>query len=196
MASFVENAQHKAERKAFEIMINGIVGKLTKTDDIAKRQETYLSLIDKAEAFWGESGTDQEKFAKVREYVKNPENRWVKFINQVLDETNPEYAKKFLLNLGYEAFFRGTKTIRENRKKYDCNIPWLILFDPTDACNLHCVGCWSGTYGHKNNMSYEDMDKIVDSDVEINIQKLKASDVFDKGLPADYLVGLYPIIEE
>ena len=42
----------------------------------------------------------------------------------------------------------------------------------------------------------EDMDKIVDSDVEINIQKLKASDVFDKCLPADYLVGLYPIIEE
>ena len=42
----------------------------------------------------------------------------------------------------------------------------------------------------------EDMDKIVDSDVEINIQKLKASDVFDKGLPADYLVGLYSIIEE
>ena len=42
----------------------------------------------------------------------------------------------------------------------------------------------------------EDMDKIVDSDVEINIQRLKASDVFDKGLPADYLVGLYPIIEE
>ena len=66
-----------------------------------------------------------------------------------------------LLNLGYEAFFRGTKTIRANREKYGCNIPWLILFDPTDACNMHCVGCWSGTYGHKNNLSFEDMDKIV-----------------------------------
>ena len=32
--------------------------------------------------------------------------------------------------------------------------------------------------------------------MEINIQKLKPSDVFDKGLPAEYLVGLYPIIEE
>ena len=42
----------------------------------------------------------------------------------------------------------------------------------------------------------EDMDKIVDSDVEVNIQKLKADDVFDKGLPAEYLVGLYSIIEE
>ena len=28
------------------------------------------------------------------------------------------------------------------------------------------------------------------------IDKLKASDVFDKGLPAEYLVGLYSIIEE
>ena len=42
MASFVENTQHKVERKAFEIMTNSIVGKLTKTDDIAKRQETVF----------------------------------------------------------------------------------------------------------------------------------------------------------
>ena len=42
----------------------------------------------------------------------------------------------------------------------------------------------------------DDLNKILDSNVEINIQKLKPSDVFDKGLPAEYLVGLYPIIEE
>ena len=49
MASLVEN---------FLIMVNGIVGKLTKTDDIAKRQETFLDLIDKAEGFLG-TGTDK-----------------------------------------------------------------------------------------------------------------------------------------
>ena len=42
----------------------------------------------------------------------------------------------------------------------------------------------------------EEMDKVINSDVEVNIQKLKATDVFDKGLPTEYLVGLYPIIEE
>ena len=42
----------------------------------------------------------------------------------------------------------------------------------------------------------EEMEKVIYSDVEVNIQKLSPSDVFDKGLPADYLVGLYPIIEE
>ena len=42
----------------------------------------------------------------------------------------------------------------------------------------------------------KDMNELVNSDVEVNIQKLKAVDVFDKGLPAEYLVGLYSIIEE
>ena len=41
-----------------------------------------------------------------------------------------------------------------------------------------------------------DMNEVINSDIEVNFQKLKATDVFDKGLPADYLVGLYPIIEE
>ena len=41
-----------------------------------------------------------------------------------------------------------------------------------------------------------DMNEVINSDVEVNIRKLKAVDVFDKGLPAEYLVGLYSIIEE
>ena len=42
----------------------------------------------------------------------------------------------------------------------------------------------------------DDINKIIDSDVEVSIKKLKSSEVFNKGLPADYLVGLYNIIEE
>lgn len=42
----------------------------------------------------------------------------------------------------------------------------------------------------------KDINKIIESEVDVNINKLKSVDVFDKGLPADYLVRLYPIIEE
>ena len=59
--------------------------------------------------------------------------------------------------------------IRKNREEYKCNIPWLILFDPTSACNMHCAGCWSGTYGHKHNLSYEDMSKIITQGKELGI---------------------------
>ena len=73
------------------------------------------------------------------------------------------------MNLGYGAAFNGTRTIRENREKYKCNIPWLILFDPTSACNMHCIGCWAGTYGHKYSLSYDDMDKIVREGKELGV---------------------------
>ena len=42
----------------------------------------------------------------------------------------------------------------------------------------------------------EDINKVIESEVDVNINKLKSIDVFDKGLSADYLVRLYPIIEE
>ena len=42
----------------------------------------------------------------------------------------------------------------------------------------------------------KDINKVIDSEVDVNINKLKSIDVFDKGLSADYLVRLYPIIEE
>ena len=42
----------------------------------------------------------------------------------------------------------------------------------------------------------EDINKVIESELDVNIEKLKAIDVFDKGLPTEYLVKLYPIIEE
>ena len=106
MTSTVENLQHAAERKAFAVAIDKFLNHLDKSD-VSERTETYLKLIDAAEKFWGKNGARKETLDKVREYVKNPENRWVKFINRVIDETDRNYAKKMLLNLGYEAFFRG-----------------------------------------------------------------------------------------
>lgn len=42
----------------------------------------------------------------------------------------------------------------------------------------------------------EDLMEVINSEVSININKLKSNEVFDKGVKAEYLIGLYPIIEE
>ena len=161
--STLDKVSHAAERKAMEVVIDRIVKGLDKD-----RNAEYLKLIDLGEKFYGK-GFTKENYDAARTAVQDPNNKWVNYINSVIDEANPEFIKKTALNLGYEAFFRGTKTIRENRKKYNCNIPWLILFDPTSACNMHCEGCWSGTYGHKSNLSFEDMDKIVTQGKELGV---------------------------
>lgn len=118
----LDKVSHAAERKAMEVAIDHIVKGLDKD-----RTGEYLKLIDLAEKFYGK-GFSKESYDAARVAVQDPNNKWVKYINSVIDDANPEFIKKTALNLGYEAFFRGTKTIRENRKKYNCNIPWLILF--------------------------------------------------------------------
>ena len=55
------------------------------------------------------------------------------------------------------------------RAKYGCNIPWAILLDPTSACNLHCLGCWAVDYGHKLNLTFEDIDSIICQGKELGV---------------------------
>lgn len=42
----------------------------------------------------------------------------------------------------------------------------------------------------------KDLLEILNDDVVISIDKLKSIDVFDKGVKAEFLINLYPIIEE
>ncbi len=156
MSNSDASISHKLQRKAAEIVVESILKKMDKKD----RKQEFLKIVDYAEKFYGSDYTKAD-YDKWRKRINDPNDRWINFINRVLDETDPHVAKTAIMNLGYESFLRGTKTIRKNREIYNCNIPWLILFDPTSACNMHCTGCWAGTYGHKYNLSYEDMDKIV-----------------------------------
>ena len=163
MNNGIQNVTHAAQRKMVEKVIDTALSKVSKD-----REESLLKIVDLAETFFGDTVSNAQ-YDNIRTMIKNPDNRWMNFVNRVLDETHPNVAKMAALNLGYEAAFRGTKITRANREKYGCNIPWLILFDPTSACNMHCAGCWSGTYGHKHNLSYEDMDKIITQGKELGI---------------------------
>ncbi len=154
---------HKLERKSVEVIVDKILKEMDKD-----RTGELLKLIDMGEKYYGDR-FEKKTFDNLRKMVNNPDNRWMKFLNTVMDETDPNVARTTILNLGYEAAIRGTKMIRKNREKYKCNIPWLILFDPTSACNMHCIGCWAGTYGHKFNLSFEDMDKIVTEGKELGV---------------------------
>ncbi len=161
MNTALDKASHAIQRKAVGAIVDVMLNKFDKD-----REKAYKEILDIIKQFWGNNFTD-EAYEKVVNAMRDPENKWMRYINRILDETDKNVAKVTLLNLGFEAFIRGTKTIRKNREIYNCNIPWLILFDPTSACNMHCQGCWSGTYGHKYSLSFEDMDKIVTEGKEL-----------------------------
>ena len=155
----------QAERAAFSLAADKVLKYMNKTDD---RTKALLKLVDLTENF-AKDRFQPGSYEAARKMIQDPDNKWVQYLNRLLDEVDPHVLKTTALNLGFDAMLYGTKLMHESREKYQCNIPWLILFDPTDACNMHCVGCWSGTYGHKNNMSYEDMDKIVTQGKELGV---------------------------
>ena len=163
MNTAFDSLTHKMQRAALGKTVDLVLSHAEK--DPAK---TVGQIVDLSKQFYGDSFSD-ETYAHAKQTLTNPDSKWSKLINCMLNQLDPNVARTTALNLGYEAFFRGTKTIRENRVKYQCNVPWLILFDPTSACNMHCVGCWAGEYGHKNNLSFEDMDKIITQGKELGV---------------------------
>ena len=150
--------QHMAKRKGFEIAIDAALKQVY--DHPENRNEQIVKIIDMVKGFMGETFKD-EQYDKFRRLFTDEESKWGDYILKMVDVLHPHVLKMHLLNLGFESFFAGTKQIRENREKYGCNIPWLILMDPTSACNLRCTGCWAAEYGHKLNLSYEKMDEII-----------------------------------
>lgn len=87
-------------------------------------------------------------------------SNWRLAVKKLFDEVDLKCIKKLLECFIVNANFVGGPKARAAAKKYDCNIPWAILMDPTSACNLHCTGCWAAEYGSKNNLSYEMLDSI------------------------------------
>ena len=159
----MDTLKHKAERAAFGVAIDGAL-KYVRRD----REQALLKIVDLAEKFMGDTFTE-ENYNSVRNMVQDPDNKWVQYAYRALDELDPHVIKMTALNLGFEAFLHGTKTIRKMREVHQCNIPWLILMDPTTACNLHCTGCWAAEYGNRMNLSFDDMDRIVTQGKELGV---------------------------
>ena len=155
--------EHKVERAAFSKAIDFTLNRVN------KNREKGLEKICKLSDHFLKDYLDGDGYAFMQDIFLNPENKWNRYINSLLDETDPHVLKTTALNFGYEAFFHGTETIRQMRVKHQCNIPWLILMDPTSACNLHCTGCWAAEYGHKLNLTFEEMDSIITQGKELGI---------------------------
>ena len=88
-------------------------------------------------------------------------NNWYQLIERILD-LNPEIRDDLIRNFVINGNLMAWPKQEEAREKYQCNIPWAILMDPTSACNLHCTGCWAAEYGHKENLSLAELNSIIE----------------------------------
>lgn len=159
----MSNLGHTAARATAAKIIDVLVNNIEKD-----REKEMLKLIDLMEKYMSGEKLDID-YGKVKDMTCNKDCALNQYLNRLLDELDPNVVKTTVLNFGFEAMLHGTKTIRKMRTVHNCNIPWLILMDPTSACNLHCTGCWAAEYGNKLNLSYEELSNVVKQGKEIGV---------------------------
>lgn len=159
----MSNLGHTAARVAASKIIDVLLKNIGKD-----REKEMVKLIDLMEKYMSGEKLDVD-YDKIREMVCNEDCALNHYLNHLLDELDPNVIKTTILNFGFEAMLYGTKTIRKMRTVHNCNIPWLILMDPTSACNLHCTGCWAAEYGNKLNLSYDELSGVVKQGKELGV---------------------------
>ncbi len=155
---------HTAERMAVGTAIDLVLKKINKEE----REQELVKMVDFMEKYVNVL-PEKINYDRMKELISDKEGFINQYVNRVLDEVDPKVLKTMALNFGFEAMLNGTKKIREMREEHKCNIPWLILMDPTSACNLHCTGCWAAEYGNKLNLSLEEMDHLICQGKELGV---------------------------
>ncbi|MCR5666599.1 MAG: radical SAM protein [Eubacterium sp.] len=155
--------KHAVGRKAFETAFNAVYKYINKD-----REKNMLKLLNLAHKATGDS-FPEFFWDNAINMLSDPNQKWTKVIYNAFENLNPNVVKMHVLNLAYEAGLTGFKEVRANREKYQCNVPWIILMDPTSACNLKCTGCWAAEYGHKMQRTFEQLDDVICQAKELGI---------------------------
>ncbi|MBW1995338.1 MAG: radical SAM protein, partial [Deltaproteobacteria bacterium] len=85
---------------------------------------------------------------------------YLKFLD-ILAEVNPLCRNRLINNFFINAVFRGNTQRKNFAKEHNISEPFFFVVSPTMRCNLHCVGCYAGNYGPRDELSFETVDRIL-----------------------------------
>ena len=134
--------------------------------DPRARLPQVVSLLEK----FVPAGSDMDGVIRgIKEGLADPDNNWNRFVLSLWDGIGAGARRALFENFARNGSFLQSERNDELRRKYNCNIPWTMLIDPTSACSLHCTGCWAAEHGNRLNLSYAELEDILRQGKELGI---------------------------
>ena len=110
-----------------------------------------------------------EQRALFHQVIDNPDNNWMVLLKSLWTDVDDGVRTRLVENFLINASLIGLARQDTAAAAYGCNVPWAMLVDPTSACNLRCTGCWAAEYGNRLNLSFEELDGIVEQGKELGV---------------------------
>lgn len=154
--------------------------------------ETYMKLaLLSSRLVEGEraNAAIQAVIESLREGTESQASRMFK---RVMTELSPHCLKVVARTLFINGLMRSSAIRDEFTQKHGFAPPFTLLISPTMACNLNCVGCYSGKYYRQKGLPYELLDRILTEAKQMGILFI----VFSGGEPLTRREDLFPLIEK
>jgi len=111
----------------------------------------------------------KKTYDALEKVLPDKDNNWNIYIRSLFEDIHPQVLKKFLSNFIVNTLIFSPQRAKVYSERYNCNIPNVILMDPTTKCNLKCIGCWAAEYDKSASLSFDDLDRIIVQGKELGI---------------------------
>lgn len=129
-----------------------------------------------------------EKFEEFESIFMETESMKL-YIEDILKNTNKTCMKKIIYNFIGNHIWFGSSKREKLGEKVGRKIPFTLLVTPSMRCNLRCVGCDTASYSKKDDLQYEEMDKIVKECKELGVYYIVI--LGGESFFNDYLMEIY-----
>ena len=130
-------------------------------------EENIPKVLDYLEAHDADGHGVTGQVRAIRKAIADPDNNWSRLVRSLWTDIDAGQRRKLVETVVVNDSMIGTPRTEKMQEKHHCNVPWAILMDPTSACNLHCTGCWAAEYGNRLNLSYEQLDSVIEQAKEL-----------------------------
>ncbi|WP_282804406.1 radical SAM protein [Clostridium tetani] len=91
------------------------------------------------------------------------------YINNILITTDKNCLNKLFTNFFGNAVWSGMPKRAKLLNEEGIKTPFVILISPSMRCNLRCTGCYASSYSKEDDITYEELDRIIGEAVDIGI---------------------------
>lgn len=119
-------------------------------------ERNFLKLVNWLETL-DKNGFVAKRLPLIRKYAEDADSNWYRLACSFWEDVDAEVRKTLFTNFVLNGNLLENEKLTENRKQYNCNIPWAIELDPTSRCDLRCAAGEGD-----DELSFDKMDELIE----------------------------------